>query len=1166
MESYPIEKVILLYNKHIYDRYKSLVDSGKKNELVNNNDLSKIFEYYSCIKLMTEYKQKFYEYDDINPEFKELHQMSRTDTGIDACNLLDTIVQCKLRQSNTNLNWKECATFFGSNVYTNEDDVLSIRWQKMIITRNSDCNLSKHFDCRKKSFLDKTYDKNEMLLHCNELVSNPPILSNPELIEKKIILRDYQIECKNIIMENTGETKSNIIICLPTGTGKNLIILHSLKPKTKYLILVPRIILMEQIKDEIKKHFPKLSSSVQCIGDGENVYDDKKYIYICVYNSIDIVKEYAESFEKIFIDEAHHIRTPEIYMNEDDLEEDDIDSGDEDNLEDEDDEEDNENDLEDNENDLDDTREPSQDEIKKSFITEISSLSRYNNNVYLSATIDKQEGFTYYYKDIREMIEKGYLCDYTIHIPIFTEDPTNKNVCEYLIKNYRNIIIYCNSQKEGNEINKLMNTIQKGSSQYIDCNTSKITRNKIINKYKSGELPFLVNVRILVEGFDSPISKGVVFMHLPSNGKTIIQIIGRCLRLHEGKTIANVILPFSAKEDENSINNFLKVMAKNDSRLRKSYVSKSLGGYISINSAIDDDKIDDDNDNDDKEDIEDDEIELKFNMIFDSMGKMKNSEELFLIRLENVKKYIDENNKRPSKHNEDKNIKFMGCWIGTQKQNYSKKINNMKDENIYKLWTDFINDEKYKEYIQLSTMLELFNINLNKLKIYIDTYKKRPSNNSKIKNIKIIAEWISTQKKSYLKKNANMKDKTIYKLWTDFINDEKYKEYMQLPTMLELFNINLNKVKNYIDTNKKRPSQSSKDKDIKCMGQWLHQKINNYSKKIHNMKDENIYKLWTEFINDEKYKEYFLSQYDTFVYNLNNLKSYIDTNKKRPSESNKDKNINFLGHWIGNCQINYSKKTHNMKDENIYKLWTKFINDTRYKEYFISQYDSFLYNLNNLKSYIDINKQRPSKHNKDKNIKSMGQWIGHCQKNYSKKKENMKDKNIYKLWTEFINDEKYKEYFLSQYDSFVFELNKIKIYIDTHNKRPLNESKDKNIKFLGNWIYNQNKNYSKKINNMKDENIYKLWTEFINDSKYKEYFLSQYDSFVYNLNKLKIYIDTYKKRPSTHSKDKNIKSVGNWIGTSQKNYSKKKDTMKDENIYKLWTEFINDEKYKQYFN
>jgi hypothetical protein len=38
--------------------------------------------------------------------------MSRRDTGIDLCNLEDTIVQCKLR--NNSLSWTDCATFFGS--------------------------------------------------------------------------------------------------------------------------------------------------------------------------------------------------------------------------------------------------------------------------------------------------------------------------------------------------------------------------------------------------------------------------------------------------------------------------------------------------------------------------------------------------------------------------------------------------------------------------------------------------------------------------------------------------------------------------------------------------------------------------------------------------------------------------------------------------------------------------------------------------------------------------------------------------------------------------------------------------------------------------------------------------------------------------------------------
>ena len=127
--------------------------------------------------------------------------------------------------------------------------------------------------------------------------------------------------------------------------------------------------------------------------------------------------------------------------------------------------------------------------------------------MYLSATIDKTENFEYYSKDIRDMIEKGYLCDYTIHIPIFSEDPNNIKICKHLLKNYKNIIIYCNSQKEGKEINKIMNEQQNNSSMYIDCKTPKKKRNDIIEKYKKGEIPFLVNVRILVEGFDAQVQE-----------------------------------------------------------------------------------------------------------------------------------------------------------------------------------------------------------------------------------------------------------------------------------------------------------------------------------------------------------------------------------------------------------------------------------------------------------------------------------------------------------------------------------------------------------------------------------------------------------------------------------------------------------------------------------
>jgi len=1100
MESFTIEQIVLRYNKHIYDRYKSLIDSGKTIDQINNNDLAKIFEYYSCIKLMIEYKQKFYEYDDINPEFKELNKMSRTDTGIDACNLTDTIVQCKLRMSNTNLNWKECGTFFASqNIFNEETNETIVRWKKLIITRNSDCNLSKHFDSRKQLFLDKEYNKTDMITYCNKLVSNPPILilNYTEIVEDKKELRDYQIECKNLIIES----KSNVIISLPTGTGKNLIIINSLKEKTKYLILVPYIILMEQIKDEIKKQFPKLARSIQCIGGGENVYDDKKNICICVYNSIDIVKEYAETFEKIFIDEAHHIKTPEIYVNE----EDNIDSCDDNNLEDDDEEDDLENDEDDeeldNEEEIDseddeeikeieqvEEKDNENDNISKTFIAEIASLSKYNNNVYLSATIDKQEGFVYYYKDIREMIKKGYLCDYTIHIPIFSEDPTNKSVCEYLIKNYRNIIIYCNSQKEGNTINKLMNSIQKGCSQYVDCKTSKITRKKIIDKYKSGDIPFLVNVRILVEGFDAPITKGVVFMHLPSNGKTIIQIIGRCLRLHEGKNIANVILPFSSKGDEDSINNFLKVMAKNDSRLRNSYEEKKLGGYISISKVDKQDNIDDDEKEDDEEDIkdnEDNEIELKFNMIFDSMGKIKNREQLWLIRFEDVKKYIDENGKRPYRHIKHNKNKILGLWIDRQTYNYKKKTCIMLNQIIYNIFKEFITCEQYKIYFQpnVGTYEEKWINKLEEVKKYININNKRPSQLNKNIEIRILSRWITTQFNNYNNKKYLMKNNIIYNKWTNFINDEKYKLYLQ--TNEEIWINKLEEIKKYIDKNNKRPSSSeTKDKSISNLGQWLLSQTRSYKNKNNIMKNKIIYDIWTNFINDDKYKIYFQSNEEIWIDILKQVIIYIDKNNKRPSSENEDKEISKLGKWLLTQTKNYKKKLEIMSNEIIYNNWTNFINDNKYQQYLEKRDDKWLNMFIQLTNYIDINNKIPSY----KNNKILYKWLSHQKLNYKNKTDIMQNENNYNKWTKLINNTKYKQYFESYEDKWFIIFNKVKIYIDINNKRPSQVNKNNEIKYLGSWIGGQINNYKKQIDSMTNPKIYKQWSGFINDDKYKQHF------------------------------------------------------------------------------
>jgi type I site-specific restriction endonuclease len=237
--------------------------------------------------------------------------MSRNDTGIDCSDLLNTIVQCKLRKNT--LTWKECSTFFGSQVIFSSDlKKPIIRWDNLIITRNNDCILSENLLERKELFIDIPYNKNELINFCENLIINPP---KYPVFNEDFKLRDYQIEAINIIQKNT----KNVIINLPTGTGKNLVIIYSMKTDLKYLILVPRIILLDQLKEEIIKHKPKMKGKIQLIGDKNNIFNKNKLITICVFNSVSLIENYCSTFEKIFIDEAHHIYKPSIYYeNEED--------------------------------------------------------------------------------------------------------------------------------------------------------------------------------------------------------------------------------------------------------------------------------------------------------------------------------------------------------------------------------------------------------------------------------------------------------------------------------------------------------------------------------------------------------------------------------------------------------------------------------------------------------------------------------------------------------------------------------------------------------------------------------------------------------------------------------------------------------------------------------
>ena len=135
------------------------------------------------------------------------------------------------------------------------------------------------------------------------------------------------------------------------------------------------------------------------------------------------------------------------------------------------------------------------------------------------------------------------------------------------------------------------------------------------------------------------------------------------------------------------------------------------------------------------------------------------------------------------------------------------------------------------------------------------------------------------------------------------------------------------------------------------------------------------------------------------------------------------------------------------------------------------------------------------------------------------------------------------------------KLKLVKSYIETNDKLPSTKDKNKDIKQLGSWISNQKTTYSKKEQIMKQQNIRNKWEDFINT--YAHLFMSNDEMWNDTLKKVKLYIKTNNKLPSSTDKNKEIKQLGNWISTQKANYSNKEYIMKEENIRIKWEDFIN---------
>ena len=211
-----------------------------------------------------------------------------------------------------------------------------------------------------------------------------------------------------------------------------------------------------------------------------------------------------------------------------------------------------------------------------------------------------------------------------------------------------------------------------------------------------------------------------------------------------------------------------------------------------------------------------------------------------------VCEYMVKHMKSPSTHDKDPEIKKLGLWVRTQKQNYKKNVQIMTNPIIRTEWEATL--EKYSEYLESGE--EAWRSSNRDACDYMDKHMKSPSTHDKDPEIKKLGKWISHQKSNYKKNVHSMANPDIRAEWEATL--KKYAEYLKQP-------ITEPKLKVKKQTDIPLPSAESTAPHHFPPPS----KIGRLHLKYHRMRSDNLHATFKE--NPQLWREYHDTRKDTFA-------------------------------------------------------------------------------------------------------------------------------------------------------------------------------------------------------------------------------------------------------------------------------------------------------------
>jgi DNA repair protein RadD len=363
-----------------------------------------------------------------------------------------------------------------------------------------------------------------MSLRCSAKIAYP---------ERMYQLRDYQKQAVDSAVRFFRKSREPAAIVLPTGAGKSLVIAELTRiAKGRVLVLAHVRELVEQNHRKYESH--GLKAGIYSAGLGQKDWEGKKAVFGSVQSVARAPDEFFHDFSLLIIDECHRVadedatqyqevikklreRNPGLFI-------------------------------------LGLTATPyrmglgwiyeysSTGEIKttqkrffKQCVFELP-LSYMIKNRYLTPPIKVDTPVTSY--DFSELAEKDRM--YT-QAEVEEILKSQKHLTPQILKNImdiadrydrKGVMIFTSSVRHAREV---LSHLPAEDARIVVGDTASREREEIIEGFKARQFKYLVNVSVLTTGFDAPHVDVIAILRPTESNSLYQQIVGRGLRLSEGK-------------------------------------------------------------------------------------------------------------------------------------------------------------------------------------------------------------------------------------------------------------------------------------------------------------------------------------------------------------------------------------------------------------------------------------------------------------------------------------------------------------------------------------------------------------------------------------------------------------------------------------------------------